>query len=215
MGIKIKTIKNNPVESNCYIISADKDQSCIVIDPGEKECEQLLSYLEENSLTPGFIILTHEHFDHIWGVSKLKSIYDFKLICSRYCSGRITTQKGNLSVFYDQVGFVTNPADITVEEMNYLLPWVGGVVKFIPTPGHTGGCVCVDVDNNLFTGDFMIKGVRTNTKLPGSSIERLNESFETVLSSYRDNDPFVYPGHGEPFYFHEVVSTLKSAIPVK
>jgi hydroxyacylglutathione hydrolase len=212
MSIHVQLIKNKPVESNCYVISHEGQKNCIIIDPGEEKGEQLFDFLNERKLTPEFIILTHEHFDHIWGVNKLKEHYNVNLICSRYCSEKITTQKGNLSVFNDQVGFITCPADILAEEINYELQWDTIPVKFISTPGHTGGCICIDLDNNLFTGDFIIKGVKTNTKLPGSSSTALIKSLETVFSFYHGKNIRVFPGHGEPFYFQEIETALEFAM---
>lgn len=203
MSLHIKSIINKPVDSNCYIISQDGDKNCIVIDPGEKDGEQVFTYLNVHGFTPEFIILTHEHFDHIWGVNTLKKSYPLKLICSRYCSKKIITLKGNLSVFYDQVGFFTFPADIKVEEINGELRWNNYFVKFIPTPGHTGGCVCIDIENNLFTGDFLIKDVKTRTNLPGGNKNALADSFERILNTYPGNT-MVYPGHGMIFRLTEV-----------
>jgi hydroxyacylglutathione hydrolase len=212
MSIHIQLIKNKPVDSNCYVISHDSHRHCIIIDPGEKKGEQLFIYLNEHELTPDFIILTHEHFDHIWGVNNLKDKYDVQLICSQYCSEKIITPKGNLSVFYDQVGFKTNPADLTVEELGYKLTWKDCLIKFIPTPGHTGGCICIEVDNNLFTGDFIIKGIRTSTKFPGGDTAKLNTSLAKVILSCQGKNIKVFPGHGDPFYFDEIIFTPEFAI---
>ncbi|MFZ4520725.1 MAG: MBL fold metallo-hydrolase [Bacteroidales bacterium] len=208
MNIHIAQIKNQPVDSNCYVISKEGSQGCIIIDPGAKDGDELFRYLTLNNLYPEFIVLTHEHFDHIWGVDKLKEAYNPKLVCSRYCSGKIIKSKGNLSVFYDQEGFATVPADLVVEEIDYSLTWNNLIVKFISTPGHTGGCISVDIDNSLFTGDFIIKGVKTNTKLPGSSATKFQQSIEQVVSAYRGKNTRVYPGHGDPFDFQEILPAL-------
>ncbi|MDP1622528.1 MAG: MBL fold metallo-hydrolase [Bacteroidales bacterium] len=204
MSIHIKLIKNKPVDSNCYVISRDEDKNCIIIDPGDKEGEQLIGYLNGGGFIPVFIIVTHEHFDHIWAINKLKGIFKVNLICSQYCSEKIISSKGNLSVFYDQVGFSAFPADILVEEINYTLKWDDHLIKFISTPGHTGGCICVEIENNLFTGDFMIKGAKTNTKFPGGDAAILHSSFSSMKLLYQDKNIQVFPGHGEPFYFHEL-----------
>ena len=71
MSIHIAQIKNQPVDSNCYVVSHEGFQGCIVIDPGTKDGDELFKYLTGKNLRPEFIILTHEHFDHIWGVNKL------------------------------------------------------------------------------------------------------------------------------------------------
>ena len=61
---------------------------------------------------PEYIFLTHEHFDHIWGVNLLKEIYNSHLICSLTCSQKIVNKKKNMSIFYNQVGFEIYPVDI-------------------------------------------------------------------------------------------------------
>jgi glyoxylase-like metal-dependent hydrolase (beta-lactamase superfamily II) len=87
---------------------------------------------------PDFIILTHEHCDHIWGVNELKSCYeDLKIISSQLCSDRIVDSKKNMSVFYDQVGFESYPCDVSVESIEKLLLWNNIRIDFIYTPGHT------------------------------------------------------------------------------
>ena len=212
MSFLIQRITNKPVESNCYVIHNTYSSECLVIDPGEETGEYLSGFLKAGNLCPGHVLVTHEHFDHVWGVNRLKEEYGSIVICSSWCSGKITAPKGNLSVFYDQTGFTTIPADQTVEQLDFRLDWLGHEVRFILTPGHTGGCVTISIGNNLFTGDFLIKGVKTNTKLPGSSVNELNNSLEKILKLFEYQNPMVYPGHGERFPFSEVIPEMRSII---
>ena len=83
MSVFIERILNKPIDSNCFVIHALGKHSCIIIDPGTEDCEDLIRFLKSKYLIPEYIFLTHEHFDHIWGIKKLKETYSCKLICSQ------------------------------------------------------------------------------------------------------------------------------------
>lgn len=80
MNLTVLKIENYPVASNCYVLY-DKSQgnTCILVDPGSENCDSLERTLEEHELLPEYIILTHEHFDHIWGCNYLTNKYKCKL----------------------------------------------------------------------------------------------------------------------------------------
>jgi len=155
--IEIKTIKNSPIDSNCYVISDSDSTKCIVVDPGTENCIDLMGFLLEKNLKVEFIFLTHEHFDHIWGCSYLRKKFDCKIVCSEICSSNIVTSKRNLSVFFNQIGFAISKADIVLESVNWRLNWNSTEIFFLNTPGHSNGSICFSIGNNLFTGDTMIK----------------------------------------------------------
>lgn len=47
-------------------------------------------------------MLTHEHFDHITGIERLRSRTNSKIICSKVCAERICDSKKNLSFYYGE-----------------------------------------------------------------------------------------------------------------
>ncbi len=53
----VAIIINQPVPSNCYIVSREKD--CIIVDPGTRYPIELEDYIERNKLNPRYILLTH------------------------------------------------------------------------------------------------------------------------------------------------------------
>lgn len=198
--IAVITIENSPVSSNCYVIydkTATKD--CLIIDPGSKDENKLNDFLAQNNLHPKFIILTHEHFDHCWGVNELVSRFHIPVICSELCAECIRYEKRNCSVFYDNTdSFAINCTIISVESLKWHMSFVNTTIRFFLTPGHTDASISFVVANMLFTGDTLIKDQRTVTKLPTGSVEKLQESI-MLFSRMQGNGFIVYPGHGEHF----------------
>ena len=198
--MKFKQIKNTPVDSNCYVVY-DKalGKECIVVDPGSEKNEGLLEFLLTENLTPSHIILTHEHFDHCWGIEGLRTKYpQVKLVCSAECSIAIQDKKRNHSIFYQQPGFVLQEADIKLENVFWSLKWQDRDLKFYPVKGHTSAGIIFCCGSLLFTGDELIKDIRTVTKLKTGSKEKLNDSIE-LLESLKGSGWLVCPGHGETF----------------
>jgi hydroxyacylglutathione hydrolase len=105
MSILVERILNKPIDSNSFVIYTKENKSCILIDPGTEDSADLIFFIENNNLQPEFIFLTHEHFDHIWGVNKLKDIYNSRIVCSGDCASKIVDIKKNMSVFYNHILF--------------------------------------------------------------------------------------------------------------
>ena len=202
MSLRIKTIKNNPVTSNCYIVSCSMGNSCVIIDPGSRDCVSLLIYLEREHLLPEYVILTHEHFDHIGGVDALRKHFNIQLIASRGCSEAIGIPKRNMSVFYDGRGWRIGKADIITEEVRSL-KWEKYHLDFIESPGHTLNGISISIEDVLFTGDTMIHNLKTVTKLPGGDKKQLRKTLTHLFSQFSPCVK-VLPGHGEAFFFKDV-----------
>ncbi len=204
MRIIVERIPNKPINSNSFVVYSEANSSCIVIDPGSEDSADLITFINHKSLLPEYIILTHEHFDHIWGVNKLKETFDSKIVCSTDCAMKIIDKKKNMSVFYNQVGFETYPADILIDDENNCLSWNGTQLEFILTPGHTNASICILINNNLFTGDTLIKNLKTVTKLPGGSKSILKDSLSHLHEKFSGKQIKIYSGHGDSFWFDEV-----------
>ncbi|NEW78101.1 MAG: MBL fold metallo-hydrolase [Gelidibacter sp.] len=205
MDFIIKRIINNPIDSNCFVIYSDDSLGCVIVDPGSKDSSELIHFLKNNNLSVEYIILTHEHFDHIWGVNDLKSIYnESKIITTQLCGDKIINKKKNMSVFYDQIGFETYPCDISIESISYSLAWNGMNFNFIKTPGHTDCGMSIVFSNKIFVGDLIIPGYLTVTKLPSGSKNDLLKSFYFIIENYKESNLRVYPGHGNSFLLNNI-----------
>ena len=80
--LKIKCFYFNPFRE-CCIVASDGSGEAVIVDPGccnETETEALTSYIGSEGLNVRKILLTHGHFDHIFGVSELSSRYDVPVL---------------------------------------------------------------------------------------------------------------------------------------
>ena len=205
MDILVKRVINRPVDSNSFVIYQKGSPNCIVVDPGTADCTELFHFFREHKLIPDYIFLTHEHFDHIWGVNKLKDIYNCEIVCSKVCTEKIVDGKKNMSLFYDQIGFQSYPADILIENINHRLIWNNIEFEFIESRGHTNGSICVLVEDKLFTGDTILKNQKTVIKLPGGSKNELFNSLDLLFRKFDGKNVSIYPGHGENFFWNEIL----------
>lgn len=198
--LTVHQIINSPVSSNCFIVydKAIVDE-CIVIDPGSESDDVLLDYIKQNRLKPKYIILTHEHFDHCWGVNELREHFPTaELVCSMICSEAIQDKKKNYSVFHQQPGFALKPADIILDDVNWSISWNDYELRFLPAQGHSASGILLFFDKYIFTGDTLIKDIKTVTKLKTGSKEKLLESV-ILLEQEKGKNLFICPGHGEMF----------------
>lgn len=202
--LTVKRITNTPVTSNCFVIFDNTDRSeCIIVDPGTKNNEELLAFISSRGLIPKYIILTHEHFDHCWGVNALVERYHVPILCSALCADAIRDIKRNCSVFYDFYERFSITSDtISIESIGDEFQFAGGKICFFKTPGHTDASICFVAGGFLFTGDTVIKDEKTVTKLPTGSIKRLKESI-AVINILKSEGQTVCPGHGEGFALDE------------
>ena len=198
--LKVQQITNAPVSSNCFVLY-DKTvcPDCVIVDPGSKSDESLFAFFEQEALSPKYIILTHEHFDHCWGVNELVERFRLPIVCSRLCAEAIKNEKRNCSVFYDnKISFTINSETISTESIDDKLRLWDTDILFYHTPGHTDASVCFTVSDFLFTGDTLLKDTRTVTKLPTGSPKKLEES-KALLLKFQGKGYTVFPGHGETF----------------
>lgn len=204
-GVRIVRLLNAPVDSNCYLLFHPKYESCIIVDPGSKDSGELFSLFEQLSLSPSWIILTHEHFDHIWGVQAVKDKYPLcQIIAGKKCSEHIVHKKKNMSVFYDQVGFEAPFADIVLKTTDHFRFWDLVEVEFFEAKGHTDASICFNLGTDLFVGDVMIKGHKTSTRFPNGSKKELENTLNYLFERFDTGITRVFPGHGDPFQLCEV-----------
>lgn len=198
--LKIERFVNELMTSNCYIVADEASKHCICIDPASEKSLREIEFIESNGLTLDYIILTHEHTDHNWGVNALLAVFPgAKVVCSNYCKNALSREaKVYFQLYYDVPNYVyhVERVDITAEEISMRLNWQQYEIVFIATPGHSPGAICIEVDKMLFGGDTLMPFKPYIKKRNGGSIDEYRNSLLMLKKKYSPQT-IVYPGHGE------------------
>ncbi len=196
--LKVERFVNELMTSNCYVVYDNDTKRCVVIDPGSEKSLREIQFIEEKGLALDYIIITHEHTDHNWGVNALREHFaDSKLICSEECSKHV--KKANRAYFllyYDDPDYRYEiaTADCFIRD-GEIIEWLGHQIKFVFTPGHSFGSVCIEIDGCLFTGDTIMP-YKPYFNGRDSNEEDWKKSIRNIFNKYNDETQ-IYPGHGE------------------
>ena len=201
--LQVKRFINELMSSNCYVVYDDETKRCLVIDPASEKSIKEKEFIEENHLFLDYIILTHEHTDHTWGVNSLKEKYqNSKLVCSEACNTYAKkASRVYFLLYYDDPDYryVIVPADILISNQEDAISWMGHDIKFILTPGHSYGSMCIDVEGMLFTGDTIMP-FKPYFNGRDSNEDDWKVTIESLSLKYRTNT-IIYPGHGDLLNF--------------
>ena len=154
--------------------------------------EKLLA--EAHGVNIKYIILTHAHFDHIGALEEVAEKTGATVVIHELEACALTDSRYNLCTL---AGVPENrrDADKIVKEGD-LIKLGDTELKFIHTPGHTPGSMCIFVgDNDLITGDTLFYGSIGRTDFEGGSFEQMRKSLERLPAL--DDEITIYPGHGE------------------
>ncbi len=187
----LEKIVENRMGENTYVVGDKNTKKCIVVDPGAKP-EDIINKVKQKGLNIEYIVLTHGHGDHITNVLKLKEMTNAKIVAHIDEKEILLDKRKNLSsqLYSYAIEF---DADIYVKDNDTLK--VGDMkLKFIHTPGHTPGSMCIKIDNNMLTGDTLFAGSIGRTDFYGGDYKKMQKSLKK-LEKY-DNDIMIYPGHG-------------------
>lgn len=195
--MRIKILPHGLLDSNCYILYEPSTKRGLVIDPGSQSAARILNAIQHLQLNIDYIILTHEHFDHSQFAEDVRVYYQAKIICSDCCVPELKNQKKNFSAYWGDP-FSLEHIDLSVEALNYQLDWIGNQIRFLKTPGHTPGSICIAINNLLFTGDTLLNRKKKYAKIPGSDKTQQLASIKHLLASFSDQT-MIFPGHGPRF----------------
>jgi len=204
MNLKTPTIINRIINpyfySNTYLIHGDDNDSVIIIDPGDKASKLLIDFLSKRIFDNYYVVLTHEHYDHISGLKSLCPLFNIDLILSSFCFDNLNNPKKNLSDYLDvEVIDALSPSRFHIIQDHGSMSIGEFVFKFYYTPGHSEGSICVGLDNMIFTGDTLMKNYKTVTNLPGGC-KSIYEKTKNKLNDLLINYEIVYPGHGDVYH---------------
>jgi hydroxyacylglutathione hydrolase len=194
--MKIDHLILGAFETNCYILREnDTGTDCLIVDTG-LEAGELVEFLQEHSLNPIAVVLTHGHADHIRGVNVLRESFPaIKVYIHKLDAAMLAGGMDNLSDLAG-VRVKTKPADVLLEEGD-IIELAGIRLEVLHTPGHTPGGIslCARDEGIVFVGDTLFADSVGRTDFPGASGSTLINCIREKLLKLPE-DTKVLPGHG-------------------
>ena len=191
--LKVTTLTFPCFSANCYLVTDESTDESLLIDPGSYGDRQRDFIKSQGVESLKYILLTHGHFDHMIGVERFRNALGGEVVIHQADADKISSAVGSLySRFEREIPFAEATADITVKDGDSL-PFGGGEIEVIHTPGHTKGCVCYKIGDCLFTGDTLFRGSIGRTDFPDSNQNEMLASLKKLYSI--EGDFKVYPGH--------------------
>jgi glyoxylase-like metal-dependent hydrolase (beta-lactamase superfamily II) len=171
--VQIERLELGPFGTNAYIVMCQLTKDSVLVDaPGEasKVIEHLMG------TNPRYILITHDHWDHLGALSQLKS--ELKVPIAAH-----PADSANLP----------SPPEILLNDSDVVT--LGNVeLKVLHTPGHTPGSVCFLTGNCLLSGDTVFPGGPGKTSSP-LAFEQIVKSITSKIFVL-PGDTQIFPGHG-------------------
>lgn len=172
--MNIEAINLGPMDNCTYLVT--EGEKALLIDPAW-DVNFLEHTLKEKGLTVLAVFFTHGHFDHVKFAQDLLQHTGVK----GYLEENDVTLSGidpqYLHVYRGKQNFDLGPFHLNI----------------IPTPGHTAGCVCIQIGNALFTGDTLFPGACGRVDLPSSNPRHMRQSL--LALSKLPEDTQIFAGH--------------------
>lgn len=196
--MEVKFFFFNPYYERCFV-AWDKKGVGVIFDPGcwnESEREGLFDFIAEKGIRPRAVLLTHAHFDHIYGVRACVDKYGIPVYM--HPDEKVVIEGARL--FADDFKMPvpdTSWKTVDVREGD-TLKFGEMTFKIIETPGHSPGSICYYYegdDRHLFSGDTLFAGTIGNTSHRWGDYDKEIVSIMDKIMGL-DADVKIHPGHG-------------------
>ena len=190
--MKIKhVVLEHEIFSNCYLLVDEKTGEGAVVDPAWYG-DALKKAIGDTKIK--YILLTHGHFDHIFGVHGLREASGAKVVIHEKDAGHLLDPKKSLAEGNFTETQIPVEADMFVKDGD-ILTLGDEEIKVMHTPGHTMGSVCYICENDrvILSGDTLFCMTAGRTDFPDGSDEMMIASLKRLIAL--EGDYVVYPGH--------------------
>lgn len=187
-------IVNHIFSSRTYVLTADGTDDVWLVDCGD--IDRVLDNIGDRMIMG--VLLTHAHFDHIYGLPGLLKVFpDCVIYTNEFGIKALQDAKLNMSKYHGMpVVLDGNAVRMKVCGDSERIALFGKVSAVCyETPGHNPSCLAFEVGEWLFTGDAYIPGTPVVTILPHADKAKAKESVERILKLAEGKT--VMPGHDD------------------
>jgi hydroxyacylglutathione hydrolase len=173
-AIRLERLELGPFGTNAYIVGCPATQESLLVD-APAEPRVIIDKLGSAALK--YILLTHNHIDHIGALAELRAELEVPLAAHPADTSNITPPPEIL----------LNDGDvIRLGELEFTV---------LHTPGHTPGSLCFKVGPCLISGDTIFPGGPGKTGSPDDFRQIIKSITEKIFML--PDDTQIYPGHGD------------------
>jgi len=196
--MKIKKFTVNPFQMNCYIYYDENTMEGVIIDPGaydRYEEDEIFRFVESKNIKLLYCLNTHGHIDHVFGNRFAVNFFNIPLYIHKEDLFLLENAKIQGMIYGLDVKESPIPNEYITDDM--VLSIGDNNIRFIHTPGHSPGGVCIvdHLNKVVFSGDTIFRDSIGRTDLSGGNIDILLESIHNKLFCQCEDDYVIYPGH--------------------
>ncbi len=172
--IEIDVLNLGPMDNCTYLVRKGAD--ALLIDPAW-DMNFIIHTVEQQKLNLRGVLFTHGHFDHVKFAQELLENFHLRAYLNAHDVALSGLPPEYLQTYDGDQRFQIGPFDVRV----------------LTTPGHTAGCVCILIEDALFTGDTLFPGACGRADLPSSDPRAMLASLRRIAAL--PDDTRIFAGH--------------------
>ena len=188
--LQVDKIVNSIFDSITWLLSDTESNRVWLVDCGD--VDPIIEKIGGREIAG--VLLTHAHFDHIYGLPKLIERFpNCKIYTNESGLEALADDRLNMSLYNESPIKVIGSYIRTCGEDNRIMLFDNVPTIVYPTPGHHPSCLSYVVEQYLFTGDSYIPNVKVVTNLPGGNKQLSQKSVDLILRLSQNR--IICPGH--------------------